>query len=303
MVTTRRAAKANSSLDEINMSPPRTSTSIRRTSPFLPTSLERICLAAFPAILLFGTIFSSISPQTRAAPYDPIAQSHVQDSGFSPSYFAKKSNVFNVVFVKRGWAWITLAFAAFLFTHPSTAVAGRRVRAGLRWALVTAFWFFVTQWCFGPPVIDRGFRWTGGRCELAHREVEMGDSSVGDKVTAVACKAAGGKWKGGHDISGHVFLLTLGTTFLLQEIGWAVSRWAGRKVEERSVVMYDGALKSASVEAETLVGEGSGVDALGFGTKFALGVMGLNVWMLLMTAIYFHTWFEKVSRQQPASGY
>jgi hypothetical protein len=33
---------------------------------------------------------------------------------------------------------------------------------------------------------------------------------------------------------------------------------------------------------------------LGIGGKFAAVVVGLSVWMLLMTAIYFHTWFEKV---------
>jgi hypothetical protein len=212
----------------------------------------------------------------------------------APSYFAQKSNIFNVFFVKRGWAWFTGAFAVFLFTHPSTAVGSRRLRGGLRWAAVTTLWILVTQWCFGPAIIDRGFRWTGGKCELAQREVYMGDNSVGDMVTAVACKAAGGKWKGGHDISGHVFLLTLGTAFLMQEVGWAVVRWSGRAAEERCIYMVDGALKSANVEAEGPTGEGAGEPSLGLGTKFAVGVMGLSIWMLLMTAIYFHTWFEKV---------
>lgn len=129
----------------------------------------------------------------------------------------------------------------------------------------------------------------------------MGDRSLGEMVTSVACKAAGGKWKGGHDISGHVFLLTLGTAFLMQEVGWAVARWSGRATEERCVYMVDGALKSANVEAEGPAGEGAGKPALSFGAKFAVGVMGLSVWMLLMTAIYFHTWFEKVSSFLSAS--
>ncbi|KAF5021472.1 hypothetical protein F66182_6493 [Fusarium sp. NRRL 66182] len=294
MVTTRRAAKAAAEGNDTAMdTSTRTSTSTPRTSPFLPTPLERACLILFPAFLIFGTIFSVISPQTRASPYDPITQSHHQDPSFSPSYFARKSNIFNVLFVKRGWAWITVAFLAFNFSHPSTAAAGRRLRACLRWAIVTGTWFLVTQWCFGPALIDRGFRWTGGRCELARREIEFGDNSVGDKVTAVACKAAGGKWKGGHDISGHVFLLTLGTAFLMQEVGWAVLRWSGKLDEERCVVMNDGALKSANVESDTSIGEGAEEPALGLGGKFAVGVMGLSLWMLLMTAIYFHTWFEK----------
>ncbi|WXC62014.1 hypothetical protein SNK03_007881 [Fusarium graminearum] len=293
MATSRRAAKAAPEEDIAAMdSTPRTTTT-PRTSPFLPTPLERAGLVIFPAMLIFGTIFSIISPQTRAAPYDHVTQSHLQDPSFSPSYFARKSNLFNVLFVKRGWAWITVAFFGFVFSHPSTANLERRARAIFRWFAVTSMWFLVTQWCFGPALIDRGFRWTGGRCELARREVEFGVDSVADKVTAVACKAAGGKWKGGHDISGHVFLLTLGTAFLMQEVGWAVLRWSGKRNEERCVVMSDGALKNANVEADHAIGEGAGEPALGLGGKFAVGVMGLSSWMLLMTAIYFHTWFEK----------
>ncbi|KAH7329417.1 alpha-galactosidase [Stachybotrys elegans] len=299
MVTTRRGA-TTSPVPEMssNTSPKTASSSPPRTPPFLPTPLETLVAAAFPAILIFGTVFSLLSPQTRAAPYDPISQSHYQDPAVAPSYFARKSNVFNVFFVKRGWAWTTLAILSFLATHPAfgpAALSPRRLRAASRGALVTAWWFLVTQWCFGAPIIDRGFRWTGGKCELAQREVEMGDTSVGEMVTAVACKAAGGRWNGGHDISGHVFLLVLSTSFLLQEVGWEAIRWSGWRKEERSIIMPDGALKSAGVEAEMTPGEGAGKDALSLGGRVAVGIMGLSLWMLLMTAIYFHTWFEKLT--------
>ena len=33
-----------------------------------------------------------------------------------------------------------------------------------------------------------------------------------------ACKAAGGRWYGGYDISGHVFMLVLSSAFLLYEL-------------------------------------------------------------------------------------
>ena len=271
--------------------------SASRTPPFLPTPLERIGLAIFPVVLVFGTLFSVLSPETRAAPYDPVSQSHLQDPSAAPSYFARKGNIFNVLFVKRGWAWTTIAFVALAFTHPALSAASgqrRRARAFVRWGLVTMWWFLVTQWFFGAPLIDRGFRWTGGRCELAQREVAMGDGDVGEMITAVACKAAGGKWKGGHDISGHVFLLVLSTVFVMQESGWAVLRWSNWGPEERSIVMADGAVKGASVEAETTAGEGRGEAWLGIGGKACAVIVGLNIWMLLMTAIYFHTWFEKV---------
>jgi ATP adenylyltransferase len=274
---------------------------MRRNPPYLPTPFETFLVALFPTLLLFGTLFSLLSPQTRSAEYNVFTQAHSQDASLAPSYFARKSNIFNVFFVKRGWGWTSLAFFAFLFTHPSVApsvgnFSTRKVRGLVRWMLATTWWFLITQWCFGPPIIDRGFRWTGGRCELAKMEVAMGDTSIGEHITAVACKAAGGKWKGGHDISGHVFLLVLATGFLMQEVGWAVTRWSGQRDEERAVIMADGALKGASVESDARVGEGGSSAPLGIGAKFAVGVVGLSLWMLLMTAIYFHTWFEKVRK-------
>ncbi|RYO88516.1 hypothetical protein DL762_003722 [Monosporascus cannonballus] len=277
-----------------------------RNPPYLPTPTERLSLLAYPVILVFGTLFSVLSPETRAAPYDTSRQSHAQDHT-APSYFARKDNLLNVLFVKRGWAWVTAAFVAFaLFGHPALlASARRRIHAVTRWALVTACWALVTQWCFGPPLIDRGFRITGGRCRAAHEAVAeegVGAAATKDVFTAAACRAAGGRWSGGHDISGHVFLLVLGSYFLAQEVGWVLvragvlARSAGVR-EERCVVMLDGAVKGAGVEAER-DGEGGGGSgaydpALGLAGRFAVAVIVLCLWMLLMTAIYFHTWFEK----------
>lgn len=268
-----------------------------RISPFLPTPVERIALGLFPLILVFGSLFALVSPHTRSMTYDATSQSHTAADGTAPSYFATKSNIFNVYFVKRGWAWTTAALFAFISTHPSVAAASAqtKLRAVARWAAVTTWWFLVAQWCFGAPLIDRSFRWTGGKCDVAELGVLEGTADARDVFTAVACKASGGKWRGGHDISGHVFLLTLGSAMLMNEVLWPLARWAGWFAEERCVVMGDGALKGASVEAETAAGQGKGEHAvLGYVGRFALGVLALNLWMLLMTAVYFHTWFEKV---------
>ncbi|KXH28308.1 inositol phospholipid synthesis protein Scs3p [Colletotrichum salicis] len=289
-------SKTRRALDDLNCattSPASTPLKTTRNSPYLPTPIETMVLAAFPVILFFGTVFSLLSPDVRSSTYDPAAQAHAQDS--APSYFAQKSNLFNVIFVKRGWFWITAAFFGFILTHPATAQATARVQGTLRWALVTSWWFFVTQWFFGPAIIDRGFRWTGGKCEMIEEKVEMGEGDAKEVFTAVACKASGGRWHGGHDISGHVFLLVLGTGFLLSEVGWVVMRWRGSRREERSVVMTDGATKTATVEAQGSKGEPVSGDALGLGGKFAAAIITLSSWMLLMTAIYFHTWIEKVT--------
>ncbi|KAI1826248.1 inositol phospholipid synthesis and fat-storage-inducing TM-domain-containing protein [Xylaria intraflava] len=273
-------------------SKPTTAQTTKRRSPFLPTPFESVLLAVYPIILIFGTVFSVLSPETRRAPFDTARQSHVQAE--APSYFARKNNLFNVLFVKRGWLWITVAFFSFLATHPTFRNGRMALRATTRWALVTGWWILVTQWCFGPPLIDRGFIFTGGKCETAHEAVSAGTAAGKEFLTAAACRTAGGNWSGGHDISGHVFLLVLGSCFLVQEVVWVVIR-AGVKImengDDRAIVMGDGAVKGA--------GTGSGRTPavherhLGAGGKFAVGVVALSLWMLLMTAIYFHTWFEK----------
>lgn len=278
-----------------------------RNLPFLPTPVEAALLLAYPVLLAFGTLFSLLSPTVRNAPYDYLLQAHSQDPAISPSYFARKSNIFNTYFVKRGWGWVTIAFFIFLFSHPATATAQRRAGGLIRWGLVTTWWVFVTQWCFGPAIIDRSFRFTGGKCELVDAKIDAGEASNKDFVTGVACKAAGGQWRGGHDISGHVFLLVLGSYFLVQEVGWVyLNHWRRGSAgpvsfrDDRSVVMHDGAVKSAAVESDRFADVVehrvlSAWEALGLGGKVAGGVVVLSWWMLLMTAIFFHTWFEKVS--------
>ena len=261
-------------------------------SPLLPTPLEALLLAIYPSTLLLGSVFSLLEPHARAAPYSAESQSH--PSHLAPSYFALKRNVFNVYFVKIGWFWTSLAFTMFLFLHPSTGPKGgmilnrKRLQGLLRWALMTVWWAALTQWFFGPPLIDRGFSYTGGQCELLRTEKGRNGMSDGrEYFTAAACKLAGGKWKGGHDISGHVFLLVLGSAFLWMEILPVI---AGR--EMRTVKRKEGVVITADREAE---GEKEREDKEARqGLSVPLVVAGLSWWMLLMTAAYFHTWFEKV---------
>lgn len=115
-------------------------------------------------------------------------------------------------------------------------------------------------------------------------KAEMGD--VERAFSHAACKAIGGAWTGGHDISGHVFLLILCSVMLWQEFLPLVLRSQGVK-EERRVVGEEG-----KVEGKEGLEKGQGLDV---GVQFALGVVGLSLWMLLMTAVYFHTWFEKLT--------
>jgi hypothetical protein len=267
-------------------------------SPFLPTALEVYFLAIYPGTLLLGSLFSILEPNARNAPYSVASQSHPPE--VAPSYFAKKDNLFNVFFVKFGWFWTTLAFCVFMLLHPSTGPSkrlvftSRRVQGFLRYGLVTLWWIGVTQWFFGPPLIDRGFRLTGGRCELL--KTEEGRASMGDAekyLTAAACKLAGGKWKGGHDISGHVFLLVLASGFLWLEIFPVILRMAGLR-DKRLLRHADGTVTEAISEVPGVYQAGENTAEAKGGMGAPLVVIALSWWMLLMTAAYFHTWFEKV---------
>lgn len=116
--------------------------------------------------------------------------------------------------------------------------------------------------------MDRVFVFTGGVCEIS---AAAGDADSGVKGTAerivasAACRLAKGRWTGGHDLSGHVFLLTHASLYLMSEL-WPVLARQGYR---------------------------------GWQTKTVLGVVGLWWWMLLMTSLYFHTWVEKVCFRRP----
>ncbi|KAF2183068.1 hypothetical protein K469DRAFT_711028 [Zopfia rhizophila CBS 207.26] len=299
MSTKRRTAPAASNGQPVPLTSSMPSSTIRTSpasrSPLLPTRLEALLISIYPSTLLLGSIFSTLSPTTRSAPYNASSQSHPPE--FAPSYFAQKRNIFNVYFVKIGWFWTTLAFFIFVLLNQGfgSGLSKRRVRAILRWMSVTLWWVVVTQWFFGPPLIDRGFRFTGGQCELVKNEgAREGMSETRELLTAAACKAVGGTWKGGHDISGHVFLLILGSALLWFEVLPALTRAEGLR-DGRRIMLNDGKVASVAVEKDER-DEKERDDRerpTTKGVKFAIGVVGLMWWMLLMTASYFHTWFEK----------
>ncbi|KAI9659073.1 MAG: hypothetical protein M1821_002033 [Bathelium mastoideum] len=310
MATRRKPANANGAIPNSTSTPPLSPNTAPPTalSTFIPTSLEAALLSIYPATLLLGSLFSLISPQTRNAPYSSASQSHPPH--LAPSYFARKSNIFNLYFVKVGWLWTTAALLLFVLSHPflgpplRPVLTRRRARAALRYFAVSTAWLLTTQWCFGPPLIDRGFRFTGGVCEVptvADAEVGGGKGTVGEQLTHAACRLAGGQWKGGHDISGHVFLLILGSAMLWLEVLPVVLRWAPGLREGRVVVKTDGTVVTVAAHSREEARTGlNGQDApkgteaaTSFGVKLALGVAGFSWWMLLMTAAYFHTWFEK----------
>ncbi|KIW06497.1 uncharacterized protein PV09_02932 [Verruconis gallopava] len=278
-----------------------------QSSPFFPTKLETALLLIYPVTLVLGSIFSVVAPHItrQSASYNSVHQSYYPPSA-APSYFAQKRNIFNVYFVKKGWFWTTVAFFLFVFTHPSLgaplrpSISRRRLQAILRWVVATTIWIFVTQWFFGPAIIDRGFRWTGGVCEvLADSGTRAEMSKTTEYFTAKACKVAGGKWTGGHDISGHVFLLILGSALLWMEVLPTILKAQGLHEERRVKVRNGRVVKTRSIVDGTVGDEGyvpsnqTEEQYTKLGVKVIVGIVALMWWMLLMTAAFFHTWFEK----------
>ncbi|KAH8422736.1 putative inositol phospholipid biosynthesis protein Scs3 [Aspergillus melleus] len=260
------------------------------TTTARPNQPPGMALLVYPVTLIVGSLFSVLSPTAQGSrdhaidQTGPLAPTIAADLNLPQppvNYFARKDNIFNVYFVKVGWLWTTLAFSFLLFSLPSYAAPSshqpRRIgQAIARYALATLVWYLTTQWFFGPAIIDRSFVFTGGKCERMVPLAEGEDSpSLHTLFTAAACKSAGGSWRGGHDVSGHVFMLVLATSMLVFETVGALASENGAKKadngDESSV-----ALKKLSV-------------------RFAWAVSGLGWWMLLMTAIWFHTWFEKLT--------
>ncbi|KAJ5959776.1 Fat storage-inducing transmembrane protein [Penicillium vulpinum] len=294
------------------------------TTTARPATTPSAVLLIYPATLLLGSLFSIISPTARHSrdisgsspqPASPLAPSLAADLNLSEgpvNYFARKNNVFNLYFVKIGWLWTTAAFVSLLMFQPiysssrresslqKDARLRRTLQAILRYALTTTVWYLATQWFFGPAIIDRGFVATGGKCEQAFEEVgkmTVGQSSrtdLGTLFTAATCKTAGGAWRGGHDISGHVLMLVLATGFLAFEAVGAsapacLSRFGptGDAGRERKSSDADGSPVSDSTETSGF--------ARTWSLRLVWGVVGLGWWMLFMTAIWFHTWLEKWS--------
>ncbi|XP_062543783.1 acyl-coenzyme A diphosphatase FITM2 [Armigeres subalbatus] len=127
---------------------------------------------------------------------------------YPKTYLARSDNLFNVYFVKMGWAWTLLFSLPFLAMTSVTVCCGnhqRLVRNHLpRLGIATGFWFVWTK-LFN--LIESSY----GRCSVRGFDSKSG------------CLKAGHLWNG-FDISGHAFILIYSSLILMEEarsiIGW-----------------------------------------------------------------------------------
>lgn len=208
------------------------------------------------------------------------------------NYYNNKGNVFNQYFVKLGWGWTTAVIILF-YSLVSVKSKIRLVPVAIRYLVATVWWIFFTQWCFGLPIMDRVFVWTGGKCAnisqdrfdlygIAGTFSETNGFYESKAITSFTCRKLKGSWEGGHDPLGHVFLLVHSSLYLFHEIQPFWPGWSQLLLN----------LQKFRASRNKLVA----VRSLLLNTPHVVVVLLLSLWwfMLLVTNMYFHLLAEKL---------
>ncbi|KAJ6625484.1 inositol phospholipid synthesis and fat-storage-inducing TM-domain-containing protein [Mycena sp. CBHHK59/15] len=205
-------------------------------------STTRLAFVAVSGVVLFGTAYSVLNntyldtsnPLLTHLPH-PLSKSH---------RWANKANFLNVYFIKRAWGWTSAAFLLAWGTGPPAARTANRLA---RWVTATAAWLLFTAWFFGPALFERIVLASGGECMLslpsgdalplpteychAHTAVSPATHPT---LFATSSFMLPPEWRAtprlrkGHDVSGHIFLLTLSILLLAQQLvpSFAAPRWS-----------------------------------------------------------------------------
>jgi len=272
-----------------------------------------VVLAILLATVLIGTTYSllySTSNETLFRTRFPARKLSDSLSPVIPTYFADKQNFFNQFFVKKSWGWTSLAcLAHYIATHSDPSRAARRkpaeIKPILRWLIATVFWIAFARWLFGHSLSHRILTATGAQCIPAHIESQSTTMSMpfdpapclpgfgtgsspwsakgvqfdltpDHKVSALP-KVGPWYWKGGHDISGHTFVLIHASLLLLVTISPTIPRIFPLL---RSWFRRSSAFETVSTQLKIT-------------TFLIMALVGLWWWMLLITSAFFHSPQEK----------
>lgn len=172
-------------------------------------------LLLLTSILIIGQIMSLLSPSESI-----------------DNYYTSRGNLINRYFVKLGWFWTISVYFNILFNKVKRGFMNKRLIliSFLRVGIITAGWFIFTQWFFGLPIMDRVFIFTGGSCtnisenrvpthlkSLIYQSVSNSKMFASEMISSASCRLIRGSWDGGHDPSGHIFLLTISINLLVWE--------------------------------------------------------------------------------------
>ncbi|WVQ83729.1 hypothetical protein IAT38_005873 [Cryptococcus sp. DSM 104549] len=135
---------------------------------FLESVLEKgqVTLTVLLSSLMLTGIMYSLFHSTSL----DTSQIHLNHLPQRSPYFARKSNLLNVIFVKRAWGWTSAMYLLHLLTSPrsssSSGAAHARWRKLAVWVLATGAWALFARWFFGAGLGDRIIALTGGNCAV-----------------------------------------------------------------------------------------------------------------------------------------
>ncbi|GJN90936.1 hypothetical protein Rhopal_003950-T1 [Rhodotorula paludigena] len=185
---------------------------------------------------------------------------------------------------------------------PSTELAvptGHLYGSLRRYLLASLYWFYLTQatWfgrSLGPSITLRILRSSGAVCvpsavsndplsaHAAHSGLESTEPGHAAAGAPLVCTGAKGEyWRGGHDVSGHAFMMVHCSLFLL-ELVYPL-------LPALFPALFSNGTRS---EADRVRRTHPIIVLAGYAAVF---VIILSWWMLLMTSLFFHTPMEKLT--------
>ncbi|KAK7024122.1 inositol phospholipid synthesis and fat-storage-inducing TM-domain-containing protein [Favolaschia claudopus] len=200
-------------------------------SPHAFYSISAVVLAGTAYSIVYNTYLDTSDPLIGHLPH-PLSGTHSWANSRSP---------LNLYLVKQAWSWTSMAHFLAWSTGPRTS---RSVANLTRYVTATLWWIFLTVWFFGPPIFERIVLATGGQCVLTpplappmllplryclDRSLFSLDMHLmPSPVSNAHRQRTNPRLRGGHDASGHVFLLTMSILLLVQQILpiFALSRWS-----------------------------------------------------------------------------
>ena len=250
------------------------------------TGFPKRPLIALSFIVFVGTLYS-VWADTYLDTSNPLL-THLPHPLHKTHYFASKTNIVNVLFTKRLWAWTSVAFLLLYHTSPNSIKLSQRLS---KYTIETLVWFSFTAWFFGPSLFDRLTVSTGGECVLhlpSGALVSVPEHLCYDKSTVTYQKhpnlfaaplvLPADSWsqvpriRRGHDVSGHLFLLTMSILFLAEQVQTTFEHFRSPAARTDYIPWYHW-----------------------LAVVFVIGVLGLAYFASWTTSVYFHSPTEKLS--------
>lgn len=243
--------------------------------------MPEVRLTVFSALVIISVTatFYSVTHDTFLDTSNPLL-THLPHPLSHTHYFANKSNFLNVYFIKKAWAWTSAVFLFSWFTSPLTTRTAQRM---WKWVAETVIWLIFTGWFFGPALFERVILASGGECVLALpngdpitipveyclSRIHLSPTShpslfISTSTIPPQNWSAMPRLRKGHDISGHIFLLTMSTLFLADQLQYSL-RFTKR-----------GGLHTVAMIAN-------------------LALIGVWLFATYTTCVYFHSPLEKAS--------